>query len=37
MVRVVEPDDHLEIGIEVGSGAPDPKFGAVGLDAERVT
>jgi hypothetical protein len=36
MVLVVELDDNLEIGIEVGSGTPDPQLGALGFGADRV-
>src|SRR2546425_8783976 len=37
MVRIVELDDDLDVGMEVGSGTPDPEFGALGLGADRVT
>src|SRR5438093_11858643 len=37
MVRIVELDDDLDVGIEVGPGTSNPEFGAVGLGADRVT
>jgi len=37
MVRIVELDDDLDVGMEVGSGTPDPEFGALGFGADRVT
>ena len=37
MVRIVELDDDLDVGIEVGSGASDPELRALGLGADRVT
>jgi hypothetical protein len=37
MVRIVELDDDLDVAMEVGSGTPDPEFGALGFGAERMT
>src|SRR5437867_6901307 len=37
MVRIIELDDDLDVGIEVGPGTPNPEFGALGLGADRVT
>ena len=36
-MRIVELDDDLDVGTEVGSGASDPELGALGLSANRVT
>ena len=37
LIRIVELDDDLHVGIEVGSGASDPEFRALGFAADRVT
>jgi hypothetical protein len=37
MARIVEVDDDLDVGIEVGSGTPDSELGALGLGTEGVT
>src|SRR5437867_6515039 len=37
MVRIIELDDDLDVGIEVGPGTPNPEFRALGLGADRVT